>query len=87
MMAKDILTSKAPSLDLHGETTAFLSFLVNAFIVDNLKLKNRFIVIIHGYNSNILKKELQLFLKKDKRVKKYYIDPYNIGQTIVELDI
>ncbi len=86
-MAKDILTSKSPSLDLHGETTDFLPVLVNDFINDNLKLKNRYIIVIHGYNSDILRRELQIYLKNDKRVKKYYIDPFNIGQTVIELDI
>ncbi len=86
-MAKDILTSKSPSLDLHGETLDFLPILVNDFINDNIKLKNRFIIVIHGYNSNVLKNELQNYLKKDKRVNKFYIDPFNIGQTIIELDI
>ena len=86
-MRSNILTSNSPHLDLHGETTAFLPVLVSGFINDNLKLKNRFIVVIHGHNSDILKKELQLYLKNDKRVKQFYIDPFNIGQTIIELDI
>lgn len=86
-MKSDILTSKSPHLDLHGETVAFLPVLVNNFINDNLKLKNRFIVIIHGWNSDVLKKELHIYLKKDKRVNRYYVDPNNIGQTILELDI
>ena len=86
-MAKDILTSKSPSLDLHGETTAFLPVLVNDFINDNIKLKNKYIIVIHGHNSDTLKKELQVYLKNDKRVKNYYIDPFNIGQTVIELDI
>ena len=86
-MVKDILTSKSPKLDLHGETKDFLPVLVNEFIKDNQKLRNKYLVVIHGHNSDILRRELQVFLKKDKRVKKYYIDPFNIGQTIIELDI
>ncbi len=86
-MAKDVLTSKSPRLDLHGETTDFLPILVSDFINDNIKLKNKYIIIIHGYNSDILKNELQKYLKRDRRVKNYYIDPFNIGQTILELDI
>ena len=86
-MAKDILTSKSPSLDLHGETTDFLPVLVDVFIKDNIKMKNKFVVVIHGHNSSVLKKELQNYLKKDKRVKNYYVDPFNIGQTVIELDI
>ena len=86
-MARDILTSKSPSLDLHGETTSFLPILVDEFISDNIRLKNKYVVVIHGHNSDVLKKELQQYLKKDKRVKKFYIDPFNIGQTVIELDI
>ena len=37
-----------PTLDLHGETTATLKFIVNDFINDNLKLQNEKIIIIHG---------------------------------------
>ena len=86
-MKSNVLTSKSPHLDLHGETTAFLPVLVDEFINDNIKLKNKYIVVVHGYNSSILKKELQVYLKKDTRVKNFYIDPFNIGQTIIELDI
>lgn len=86
-MANNIYTSKVPHLDLHGETTAFLEYLLNEFIADNLKQKNKFIVVIHGWNSQILMKETHRLLKKDKRVIRFYIDRFNIGQTIIELDI
>ena len=86
-MANNFLTSRVPKLDLHGETTDFIPVLVLPFLKDNLKLRNRFVIIIHGWNSDVLKKEVQIYLKSQKIVKKYYIDPYNIGQTIVELDV
>lgn len=86
-MKSDIVTSKSPHLDLHGETKDFLPILVDEFINDNIKLKNKYIIVIHGHNSSVLKKELQIYLKNDKRVKDYYIDPFNIGQTVIELDI
>lgn len=86
-MANNIYTSKVPHLDLHGETTAFVEYLINTFIKDNIKQNNKFIVIIHGWNSRILMKETHRVLKRDKRVIKFYLDAFNIGQTIVELDI
>lgn len=86
-MANNIYTSKSPKLDLHGETRDFLPYLINKFITENIAEDNKFIVIIHGWNSDILKKEVQRILKKETRVKNYFIDPSNIGQTIIELDI
>ena len=40
-MANNIYTSKVPHLDLHGETTAFVEYLINTFIKDNIKQKNK----------------------------------------------
>ena len=86
-MSNNILTSKAPSIDLHGETRDFVPYLLDTFLNDNYKLHNKFVIVIHGYNSDIIKKEVQNYLKNVKIVKNFYIDPYNIGQTIVELDV
>lgn len=82
-----IYTSKSPHLDLHGETLATLDYLVISFIKDNVKMGNKFVAIIHGWNSTILKKRVHELLKMDKNVLSYYVDIYNIGQTIVELDV
>lgn len=86
-MANNIFSSKSPHLDLHGETTATLDLLVNTFVSDNIKMGNRFIAIIHGWNSTILRDYVHQMLKKDQRIIKYYIDINNIGQTIIELNI
>lgn len=82
-----IYTSNSPHLDLHGETLATLDYLVISFIKDNVKMGNKFVAIIHGWNSTILKKRVHELLKIDKNVLSYYIDIYNVGQTIVELDV
>lgn len=82
-----IYTKASPRLDLHGETLATLDYLVISFIKDNVKMGNKFVAIIHGWNSTILKKRVHALLKADKNVLSYYIDIYNIGQTIVELDV
>ena len=75
-----------PSLDLHGEITAIAPNLINEFLHDCLKLKSYKVIIIHGHGTGALQKATHEFLKKDKRVKKYYIDGSNDGCTIIELE-
>ena len=58
---------------------------VNDFINDNLKLGKKKIVVVHGIGEGILKEELRLLFKKDKRVKTMYTPASNIGCTIIEL--
>lgn len=86
-MPSDILTSKSPRLDVHGETYDSVSLYVTQFISDNIKLKNRVIAIVHGKGEGILKNRVHELLKKDKRVVKYYLNNWNIGETIIELNI
>ena len=86
-MPSDILTSKSPRLDVHGETYDSVSLYVTQFISDNVKLKNRVIAIVHGKGEGILKNRVHELLKKDKRVVKYYLNNWNIGETIIELNI
>ena len=80
----DPFLANAPFIDLHGESRDSVSFLINDFINDNIKLKKRTIVIIHGKGRYVLKEFIHNYLKKDKRVDKYYLD-INTGQTVVEL--
>ena len=74
-----------PTIDLHGYTEDMVKYKLNEFITDNYKLKNKKIVIIHGIGKGIIKNEIHRLLKTDKRVKKYYLDTFNIGQTIIEI--
>lgn len=74
-------------LDLHGETRDSARILVNEFIEDNYKLKHDKLLIIHGIGSGILKKEVHEVLKKNKKVKRYKLDNFNSGCTIVEIDV
>lgn len=80
-----IITSKTPHLDLHGEIESMAQVLVNDFINENILLHNEGVVIIHGKSTNILTKEVHRVLSENKNVKKYYLDNWNLGQTIVEL--
>ena len=75
-----------PTIDLHGINRDMVKYIVDDFIKDNIKLNNKKIIVIHGIGEGILKDELHLLLRKDKRVKKYYLDSFNIGETIIELN-
>ena len=74
-----------PTLDLHGEYSFSAKVLTEEFLNDNINLKNRYLCIIHGIGKGILKNTVHEVLKKDKRIKRYYIDFMNPGCTIVEV--
>mgnify|MGYP004633495213 FL=1 len=80
-----MITSNTPRLDLHGEIVAMVEVLVNEFINDNKLLKNNTVIIIHGKSTNILTEEVHKVLKKNKNVSKYYLNNWNLGETIVEI--
>lgn len=86
MNYSDPFTNSLPYVDLHSEDRVNALIKVDEFIKDNIKLKNKKIVIIHGIGTGILRNAVHDYLKKDKRVKSYNLD-INIGQTIVELNI
>ena len=86
-MRSDILTSKSPRLDVHGETYESVSLYIMNFIEDNYKLVNRFIDVVHGKGEGILKKRVHEILKNNKKVKDFYINNWNVGETIIELDL
>lgn len=77
--------SNTKVLDLHGETKEIAGILINEFIEDAVKLEEKEVIIVHGIGSGILKKEVQKILKKHSRVESFYIDFFNIGQTIVKI--
>lgn len=83
----DPFTAKFPRIDIHGETTATCLAVIESFIKDNIHLKNENIIIIHGKGTGALKKATHEYLKRHKYVNKYYIDPLNEGQTIINLKI
>ena len=76
-----------PSIDLHGEFAVTAYTVVHDFITDQIKLKNKYVLIIHGKGSGKLKEEVHHILSQDKRVVKYQLDGFNLGQTIVELRV
>ena len=83
----DPFTVMLPHIDLHGETTMTIEYLIDSFIRDNIKLENAKVVIIHGKGSGTLKNKTHEILKHNRNVSKYYIDSLNDGQTIVEINL
>lgn len=79
------LYKNLPTLDLHGETRDIAKVLINEFIEDNYKMKNRKVIIIHGVGTKTLLKETQKTLKTNKYVLEYKIDNFNTGQTIITI--
>ncbi len=86
-MEGKLILSSYPKIDLHGMDSDYASIVVNDFIDDNLKMRNRYIVIIHGIGSGILRKRIYENLRHDKRVMNYRLDIFNDGQTLVELKL
>ncbi len=82
-----MISSKTPHLDLHGEIVNMVEVLVNEFLLDNYNLKQPVVVIIHGKSTNILTKEVHRVLKNHKLVKTYKLNNWNLGETIVELNL
>ena len=76
-----------PELDVHGLHRDMVKCVLDEFIKDNIKLKNDKIVVIHGKGKGILLNEIHFLLKNDKRIKKYYLDGFNTGCTIIELNL
>ena len=82
-----IFIDNLPSLDLHGFDRETARVAINDFINDNIKLKNKFIVIIHGIGSGILKDTTHLTLKKNKNVLEFKICMFNIVCKIVNINL
>ena len=84
-MVSNILTSKSPRLDVHGETYDSVSLYVTQFVDDNYKLGNKYIAVVHGKGEGILKKRVHELLKNNNKVEDYYLNNWNIGETIIVL--
>lgn len=81
----DYFISKYPSLDLHGENTNTVGYLLNSFIEYNYILRNENVIIIHGIGRGILRKEVSGILKNNKKVSSYKTGILNPGLTVVKL--
>lgn len=76
-----------PTLDLHGESKDIAKILVKDFIMEHFQMKTKKIAVIHGIGEGILKKAVHEELKTNKLVKNYKLNNFNIGETIIELNL
>lgn len=74
-----------PSIDLHGFDTVAARIAVIEFINDNIKLKNKKVIVIHGIGKNIIKNEVHKILKNNKDVIDYKLNWNNPGVTEITL--
>lgn len=79
------LFKNLPSIDLHGMNRYEAKVKIDYFILENKKLNNHLIAIVHGKGSGVLKTSVQNILKENKNVKAFKINIYNDGETIVEI--
>ena len=84
---EDIFLKKLPTIDLHGYDTETARVATNDFIDENLILKNKEILIIHGKGAGLVKKAVHNTLSARKEVYKFYTDHFNDGCTIVLLSL
>jgi dsDNA-specific endonuclease/ATPase MutS2 len=82
-----IFIDNLPTLDLHGFDRQTACVAINDFIKDNFKMKNEFLVIIHGIGSGVIKNTTIETLRKNKYVKEYKLHYFNDGCTILMLDL
>lgn len=84
---EDIFIKNLPTIDLHGYDIETARVATNDFINDNLILKNKKIVIIHGIGAGLVKKSVHEVLDTRKEVIKYNTDNLNNGCTIAYLSV
>ena len=82
-----IFTDNLPKLDLHGFDRQTARVAIDDFINDNIKMNNEFLVIVHGIGSGVLKNITQDTLKQNINVLEYKINPFNVGSTIVNINL
>lgn len=86
-MTNNIFYKNLPSIDLHGVDKEMARVMTEDFINENYILAKGKCVIIHGIGEGIVKQSVHDVLKKSGKVKKYFIDIYNEGCTIVEIKV
>ncbi len=82
---ENIFLKNLPCIDLHGYDTESARVATNDFIDENVILKQRKILIIHGKGTGLVKKAVHIALNERREVEKYYTDNNNEGCTIVHL--
>lgn len=82
-----IFPDSFPKLDLHGYDRETARVEINDFIIDNIKMKNEIITIVHGIGSGVIRNTTIELLSKNKNVVDFKSDYSNRGCTIVKLKI
>lgn len=77
--------NRYPKIDLHGYDRETARVAINDFVKEQHKLKQKYILIIHGIGSGILKEATFNTLKLNHLVLNYQIVYNNVGCTIVAL--
>lgn len=76
-----------PTLDLHGYDRESARVAILDFVRDNKKMKNPFILIVHGIGSGILKRATMDTLRICKSVIDFKILNGNNGCTVVQIKV
>lgn len=74
----------APSIDLHGKTTAEALELVEAFINEALLAGHAEALIVHGRGGGKVKVAVHQYLRQLAPTASFRLDPRNVGVTIVK---
>ena len=82
-----VFIDNLPKLDLHGFDRETARVAVCDFIRDNIKMKNKFINIVHGIGSGVVKTAVHDELRRNKNVISFKTYYYNQGCTIVKIKI
>jgi DNA mismatch repair protein MutS2 len=82
---EDIFIKNYPTIDLHGYDRDTARVIVNDFLIENSRLKNHDLVIIHGIGTGIIKDTVHNTLKNNNLVIDYKLHSYNLGMTIVKI--
>lgn len=85
MLDDIIFIDNLPTIDLHGYDRETARVATLDFIRDNIKMKNQFIVIVHGKGSYIIRDTVHDTLKRCKNVETYKLYNFNIGCTIAKI--
>lgn len=80
-----IFIDNLPKIDLHSLDRDTARVYINDFVNDNIKMKNEFVVIVHGNGSGILRKVTFEELRKNKKVIEYKTFYNNTGCTIARI--
>ena len=85
MLDDVIFIDNLPTIDLHGFDRDSARVATLDFISDNMKMKNRVFVIIHGKGSNIVRNSVHETLRKNRNVEEFKLYNFNVGCTIVKI--